>query len=70
VGSIKSYNIENDMRNGNCRFKLPEGIIAGYVDKNGKYWVSEGHHRMPAAKEIYQETGDTSNVKTLFKNGL
>lgn len=57
------------MRNGNYRFESPKGIIGGYVDKNGKYWVSEGHHRMAAAKEIYKETGDASNVKKLIENG-
>ena len=36
--------------------------------KNGKTFISEGNHRIQAAKEIYEESGDISHINKLLKN--
>lgn len=61
--------MKRDMMNGNYDFKKPDNIIAGYVDAKGNYYITEGHHRMAAAMEIYKKTGDTSYVNKLLLNG-
>ena len=61
--------IKLDMLNNNYNFTGPKGIIGGYLDKNGIYYVSEGNHRMVAAKEIYMKTGDHQYIKKLLENG-
>ncbi|MGF7481885.1 DUF637 domain-containing protein [Providencia sp. SP181] len=58
-----------DMLSNNYKFTAPEGIIAGYVDKKGVYYISEGNHRMVAAKEIYIKTGDSQYINKLIENG-
>ena len=58
-----------DMINGKYDFKKPENIIAGYVDAKGNYYITEGHHRMAAAMEIYKKTGDASYINKLLSNG-
>ncbi|WP_272677068.1 DUF637 domain-containing protein [Providencia huaxiensis] len=58
-----------DMLSNNYRFTAPEGIIAGYVDKRGIHYISEGNHRMVAAKEIYVKTGDSQYINKLIENG-
>lgn len=62
--------IKADMQNGTFRFEAPEGRIAGWRDPQGNYYISEGHHRMAAAMEIFEETGNPSNVNRLLENGL
>ncbi|MCW2482551.1 hypothetical protein J5224_26125, partial [Candidatus Symbiopectobacterium sp. NZEC135] len=62
--------IKNDMLNGRFLYSEPKGIIAGYVDNNGRYYISEGNHRMVAAMEIYKETGDSTFINNLLKNGV
>ncbi|EIJ42389.1 hypothetical protein BegalDRAFT_1505 [Beggiatoa alba B18LD] len=42
--------IKNDMLNGNFNYSELRAQIAGYLD-DGKYYVTEGHHRMTAALE-------------------
>jgi DNA-directed RNA polymerase beta' subunit len=61
--------IKHDMINEIYDFKKIDNIIAGYVDSKGNYYVTEGHHRMVAAMEIYKETGNASYVKKLLSNG-
>ena len=62
-------NIKADMQNGRFRFEDPRGQIAGWRDAQGNYYLGEGHHRMAAAMEIFEETGDPSNVNRLLENG-
>lgn len=62
--------IKNDMQNGKYLYSDPKGIIAGFVDNNGRYYISEGNHRMAAALELYKETGDATFVNSLLKNGV
>lgn len=61
--------IKGDMLSGNYRFTAPEGLIAGYVDSKGNYYISEGNHRMVAAQEIYKKTSDASYIEQLLQNG-
>lgn len=61
--------IKADMKAGTYRFGAPEGQIAGWRDAQGNYYLGEGHHRMAAAMEIFEETGDPSNVNRLLENG-
>lgn len=58
-----------DMINGKYDFKKRENIIARYVDTKGNYYITEGHHRMAAALEIYKKTGDASYINKLLSNG-
>jgi hypothetical protein len=62
--------IKADMQNGRFRFEADEGRIAGYRDPQGNYYITEGHHRMAAAMEIFEETGNPANVNRLLENGL
>lgn len=50
--------IMEDMLAGTFDYTAKEGIIAGFVDSKGMYYVSEGHHRMAAAFEIFKKTGN------------
>ena len=66
----KVEQIKKDMLEGNYRYTDPEGIIGGYIDENGVYYIGEGHHRMTAAIEIFKETGDLSHINKLLRYGL
>lgn len=57
------------MRNGTYEFKAARGVIAGYKDAKGVYYVSEGHHRMAAAQEILKTTGNAGPLNQLIQNG-
>ena len=50
--------IKRDMLAGEFRFEAPESGICGWRDKKGTYHISEGHHRVVAALEIYWESGE------------
>ncbi|UJB18557.1 MULTISPECIES: RHS repeat-associated core domain-containing protein [Lysobacter] len=58
--------IKADMLSGKYRFNEPEGIIAGVVDKKGVVHLSEGQHRMNAALEIFEESGNPAYVNRLL----
>ncbi|MEE9928624.1 hypothetical protein [Microvirgula aerodenitrificans] len=62
--------VKIDMLKGEYQFMVPRGRIAGYVDDKGRYYISEGNHRMVAAQEIYKDTGDVSYIKKLIENGV
>jgi filamentous hemagglutinin len=51
---------------GKYRYDAPEGIISGVVDKNGVIHLTGGQHRMNAALEIFEETGNASRVNQLL----
>lgn len=61
--------LKEEMLNGNFEFSSLRGKIAGFIDKKGNYYVSEGHHRMAAAQDIYKSTGDRSYIDKLLENG-
>ncbi|MEQ9918212.1 DUF637 domain-containing protein [Pectobacterium aroidearum] len=61
--------LKNQMKNNSFNFSNMENRVGGYVDKNGKYYLLEGNHRMVAAKELYQETGNSLYIENLIKNG-
>jgi filamentous hemagglutinin len=65
--------IKADMLSGNYRFNSPEGIIAGVVDSRGVVHLTEGQHRMNAALEIFEQTGNPNFVNNLLsaaRNGI
>ncbi len=62
--------IKCDMLNDEYLFTADRGRIGGYKDSDGTYYIGEGHHRMNAALEIFEETGNTSYVDALLENGL
>lgn len=66
-GEVDVY--KNQMRNNTFPLVPEKGVIAGYVDKKGVYYVSDGNHRMVAAVEYYNETGNPEYIKQLIKNG-
>lgn len=49
-----------------ARYDSPEGIVAGVVDKNGVVHITDGQHRVNAAIEIAEETGDNSYLNRLL----
>ncbi|HTI70827.1 MAG TPA: RHS repeat-associated core domain-containing protein [Candidatus Limnocylindria bacterium] len=58
--------IKAAMLDGTYRFNDKEGIIAGVVDSTGTIHLTEGQHRMNAALEILEETGDPQYVNRLI----
>lgn len=58
--------IKADMLKGNYRYDDPLGIISGVVDGKGVIHLSEGQHRMNAALEIFEETGNPAFVNQLL----
>src|SRR5699024_8434986 len=61
--------LKNDMLNNKFDFSADKGKIAGYVDSKGNFYITEGHHRMTAAQELYKSTGDATYIKKLLANG-
>jgi RHS repeat-associated protein len=59
---------KHDMLNNLWRWRSVEGRIGGYFH-NGNYYITEGHKRMEAAMQIYEETGDRSFVDKLLQLG-
>lgn len=64
VGKIKE-----SMLTGKFNYSSMRGRIGGYLDSKGRYFVSEGHHRMAAAKEILKDLGDSEPIKKLLQYG-
>ncbi|MEP0345625.1 RHS repeat-associated core domain-containing protein [Rhodopirellula bahusiensis] len=60
--------IKGDMQAGRYRFKSDEGRIGGYYNE-GCYYIGEGHHRMNAAMQIFEETGNSYFVEQLLQHG-
>ncbi|MEO0686178.1 MAG: Rhs family protein, partial [Cyanobacteria bacterium J06649_11] len=56
------------MLNGTFEYGAKRGIIAGWLN-NGRYIISEGHHRVAAAMEILKETGNARPILQLLENG-
>lgn len=61
--------VKNKMKIAEFDFTKMENIIGGYVDKNGRYYILEGNHRVVAARELYMETGNSVYIDKLIKNG-
>ena len=59
--------IKKDMLSGRFDFDSPEGIIAGIEDSKGRIHITEGQHRMNAALEIFEETGNPRFVHRLLE---
>ncbi len=50
-------------------FTDPEGQIGGWIDADGDFMIGEGHHRMQAALDAAQESGNMNYVQKLLENG-
>lgn len=61
--------IKDAMTNNKYRYDAPEGQIGGFIDKRGNHIISEGNHRVRAAAEIFEETGNLAPMKNLLKKG-
>ncbi|MEM7394694.1 MAG: RHS repeat-associated core domain-containing protein [Verrucomicrobiota bacterium] len=63
---VKKY--KDEMLSGELPFE-GDGRIGGFKNA-GNYYVGEGHHRMNAAMEIYEDTGDASYIEKLITHGF
>jgi hypothetical protein len=61
--------IKADMLAGRYSYEEPRGQVGGVLNRQGTYYVVEGHHRMAAALEIYHETGEQNPVRELLRWG-
>jgi hypothetical protein len=61
--------LKADMTAGSYAFEEARGQIGGVIDARGIYHVIEGHHRMAAALELFQETGDDNPMRALLSCG-
>lgn len=61
--------IKQDLLAGRFRFDEPLARLIGWRDDGGTYYLSEGHHRMAAAIELFRETGEDRFVAELLANG-
>lgn len=59
--------IKADMLAEEFEFETERGRILGRNDKRGRYYISDGHHRVVAALELYKETGDCSYLDRLLE---
>jgi hypothetical protein len=65
--------IKKDMLDGEYKYDSPRGIISGVVDSNGVVHIGDGQHRVNAALEIFEETGNSAPLYKLIhsaKKGL
>lgn len=69
VDRNKSQKIKESMRSGNYDFEKDSNRI-GFEAFNNVFYITEGHHRMQAALELWKETKDYSFVDKLIQNGL
>lgn len=58
--------IKRDMLNNQYEYDSARGIISGIEDANGIIHIQEGQHRINAALEIFEETGDAKYVNQLL----
>ncbi|RDH42199.1 hypothetical protein [Zooshikella ganghwensis] len=56
------------MLNGDYQYHEPRGIITGSIDSKGVVHISEGQHRVNAALEILEETGDATYLNKLISH--
>jgi hypothetical protein len=60
--------IKADMAAERFEYARPDARISGYFDEE-TYFVSEGHHRVNAALELYWETRNSSYLNRLLEHG-
>ena len=58
--------IKEDMLTGRFTYQELQARIGGVRDHQGTYYIVDGHHRMVAAFELYQETGDLKFIQELL----
>jgi len=59
---------KNILDPGNPKYPL-DGRVGGWKDAQGNYYLGEGHHRMAAAMEHFEATGDATFVNKLLQHG-
>jgi filamentous hemagglutinin len=69
VDRNKSQKIKESMKSGNYDFEKDSNRI-GFETFNNVFYITEGHHRMQAALELWKETKYYSFVDKLIQNGL
>ncbi len=68
VEKEKVNRIKSDMISQKYDFTKDSNKI-GYEFIDNTYYITEGHHRMQAALEIWKETGNYEYVESLINNG-
>ena len=58
--------LKSEIAAGRYAFDEDRGQIGGVIDSRGTYHVIDGHHRMAAALELFQEMGDDKAVQFLL----
>lgn len=73
---VNSVDPDGGCPDGNCPDVVVQGDCKcsyvdadGYRDAKGVYYITEGHHRMVAAFEVYKSTGNASAINALLQNG-
>jgi filamentous hemagglutinin len=61
--------LKTDMMAGHFAHQELRGRIYGVRDRRGTYYVKVGHHRMAAAMELFQESGNPNFVLELLRWG-
>lgn len=61
--------LKGQMRSGTFDFEELAHRIGGVRDRKGTYHVIDGHHRMVAALELWEETRETMAVLELLRCG-
>ena len=69
VDRNKSQKIKESMKSGNYVFEKDSNRV-GFEIFNNVFYITEGHHRIQAALELWKETKDYSFVDKLIQNGL
>lgn len=69
IDRIKVDQLKNSMKSNSFDFTINSNRI-GFEVFNNTFYITEGHHRMHAALEIWKETNDYSFVEGLILNGL
>lgn len=69
IDNVKVLDIKSKMTSKIFDFKKDDNKI-GYEFLENVYYITEGHHRMQAALELWKETGNYEYVRNLIKNGL
>ena len=57
------------MQRGDFDYSQPKATLIGYVDDRGTYYLTDGHHRVNAALEIWWETGNRDCLDRLIAAG-
>ena len=68
LDASKVTSLKESMQDGTFDFSSKEGKIGVSIDKSGTVHIGEGHHRVGAAVEIFEEPGDVGPLEKLLNN--